>query len=214
MKAISGDCLANTAIRLCFVDTLSEFRCIRCVSQIRFHESTSRFPPLAPTGCCSPTSSVQSRRYDALLPSRRTSFPSLGGTSVALVSFAPWRTSAPPRPGVGKPVSPPVIRRGANRVLPRSWGTLDIRLHMFQSDSGGTAYVRPFRHSSVAPGMKKAKAPTMELSELNSMAFVFAVYASWSELPQYHAKLASSCWSGSAARDSHPQGSGERFQRC
>ncbi len=46
------------------------------------------------------------------------------------------------------------------------------------------------------------------------MAFGLAVYASWSELPQYHAKLASSCWSGSTERDSHPQGSDERFQSC
>ena len=128
MKAISGDCFANVAIRSCFVDTFSEFRCIRRVSQKRFDDSTSRFPPLAPTGCCSPTSSVLSRRYDALLPSHRTSFPSLGGTSVSLVEFAPWRTSAPPRPGVGDPVSPAGIRRGANRVLPSSWGTFIIRL--------------------------------------------------------------------------------------
>jgi len=49
---------------------------------------------------------VLSRRYDALQPSRRTSFPSFGGTSDALARFAPWRTSAPPRPGVGNPVSP------------------------------------------------------------------------------------------------------------
>ncbi len=40
-------------------------------------------------------------------PSRRTSFPSLGGTSVPLVTFAPRQTSGPPRPGVGHPVSPP-----------------------------------------------------------------------------------------------------------
>ena len=85
---------------------------------------------------------------------------------------------------------------------------------MFQSDSGRTDCVRPLRHSSVAPGMQKAKAPTKGLSELNSMAFGLAVYASWSELPQYHAKLASSCWSGSTERDSHPQGSDERFQIC
>jgi hypothetical protein len=85
---------------------------------------------------------------------------------------------------------------------------------MFQTDSGRTACVRPLRHSSVAPGMQKAKAPTNSLSELNSKAFGFAVYASWSELPQYHAKLASSCWSGSTARDSHPQGSDEKFQSC
>ena len=31
---------------------------------------------------------------------------------------------------------------------------------------------------------------------------------------RHHAKLASSCWSGSAGRGSHPQGSNERFQSC
>jgi len=54
----------------------------------------------------SPASSVLSKRYDALPPSRRTSFPSLGGTSVALVVFASQRTSEPLGPGVGNPVSP------------------------------------------------------------------------------------------------------------
>ena len=88
---------------------------------------TSRFPPLAPTGCCSPTSSVLSRRYDALPPSRRTSFPSLGGTSVPLVVFALCQTSALPEPGVGDPVSPSGTGRGASRALPSSWGTSMIR---------------------------------------------------------------------------------------
>ena len=119
MKAISGDCFANAAIRFCFVDTISEFRCIRRVSQKRFHESASRFPPLAPAGCCSPASSVLSRRYDALQPSRRTSFPSLGGTSDALVAFAPGRTSAPPRPGVGNPVSPSGISPRSEQGSPK-----------------------------------------------------------------------------------------------
>src|SRR6516225_3619503 len=41
----------------------------------------------------------------ACRPCRRASLPSLGGTSVALVVFAPGRTSAPPRPGVGVPVA-------------------------------------------------------------------------------------------------------------
>jgi len=107
----------------------------------------------------------------------------------------------------------PGFRRGANRVLPSSWRTI-VRLHMFQSDSGRTARTRPLRCSSMALGISKAKAPTKGLSKLNSMAFGLAVYASWSELPQYHAKLASSCWSGSTERDSHPQGSDERFQSC
>ncbi len=45
-------------------------------------------------------------------PSHRASFPSFGGTSVALVVFAPRQTSAPPRPGVGNPVSPAGNLRG------------------------------------------------------------------------------------------------------
>ena len=38
----------------------------------------------------------------------------------------------------------PGIRRGANRVLPSSWGTSLVRLHMFQTDAGRTAYTRPY----------------------------------------------------------------------
>ena len=91
----------------------------------------------------------QLRRYyqDAMTSCRsshRTPLPSCSGTSVALVAFAPWRTSAPPRPGVGHPVSPAGNLRGANRVLPSSWGTTIVRLHMFQSDAGRTACTRPY----------------------------------------------------------------------
>ena len=46
--AMGLNCAANAAIRFCFVDTIIEFRCIRRVSQKRFHESAPRFPPLAP----------------------------------------------------------------------------------------------------------------------------------------------------------------------
>ncbi len=38
----------------------------------------------------------------------------------------------------------PGIRRGANRVLPSSWGTSIVRLHMFQTDAGRIAYTRPY----------------------------------------------------------------------
>ncbi len=70
-------------------------------------------------------------------PSRRTSFPSLGGTSVALVAFAPRRTSAPPRPGVGHPVSPAGILPRKRQDLPSSWGTPIVRLHMFLPTPAG-----------------------------------------------------------------------------
>ncbi len=80
------------------------------------------------SGASSPASTVLSKRYDILLPFRRTSFPSLGDTSVSLVLFAPWQTSEQPRPGVGIPVSPAGNYRGASRTLPSSWGTSMIRL--------------------------------------------------------------------------------------
>ncbi len=141
----------SSAIRFCFVDTIIEFRCIRRVSQKRFHESAPRFPPLAPAGSCSPTSSVLSRRYDALPPFHRASFPSLGGTSVALARSLPGGRVLRQGLELVTRYLQPGIRRGANRVLPSSWGTIIVRLHMFPSDAGGTACTRPLQCSSVAP---------------------------------------------------------------
>jgi hypothetical protein len=147
-------------------------------------------------------------------PSRRTSLPLIGGTSVSLAQFAPQRTSVPPRPGVGNPVSPAGMLPRERQDLPSSWGTSNFRLHMFQPDSGRTAHTRPLRCSSVAPGTSNAKAPTIGLSKLNSMAFGLAVYASQDGSPRHHARLASGRWSGATGRAFHPQGSYERFQSC
>ena len=108
----------------------------------------------------------------------------------------------------------PGIRRGANRVLPSSWGTSIVRLHMFQSDAGRTACTRPYSAAAWPLVIKKQRLPRLGLSTLNSMAFGLAVYASQCGLLQHHARLASSCWSGSTGRASHPQGSDERFQSC
>ncbi len=146
--------------------------------------------------------------------SHRTPLPSCGGTSGSLVMFAPQQTSAPPRPGVGNPVTPTGNLPRRRQDLPSSWGTPIVRLHMFQSDSGRTARTRPSRCSSVALGISKAKAPTKGLSKLNSMAFGLAVYASQDGLPRHHARLASGRWSGATGRAFHPQGSYERFQSC
>jgi len=84
----------------------------------------------------------QLHRYyqDALTsrrPSRRASFPSLGGTSVALVAFAPRRTSAPPRPGVGDPVTPAGMLPRRRQDLASSWGTPIVRLPMFSPTPAG-----------------------------------------------------------------------------
>ena len=147
-------------------------------------------------------------------PSRRTSLPLIGGTSVSLARFAPQRTSVPPRPGVDDPVSPAGMLPRERQDLPSSWGTPIVRLHMFQSDSGRTARTRPLRCSSVALGFSNAKAPTIGLSKLNSMAFGLVVYASQDGLPRHHARLTSGRWSGATGRAFHPQGSYERFQSC
>ena len=44
-------CFASVAIRSCFVDTSPGFRCIRRMSQERFHTPASRFPPRGPARC-------------------------------------------------------------------------------------------------------------------------------------------------------------------
>ena len=67
----------------------------------------------------------------------------------------------------------------------------------------------------MAPAMRTAKAPCeLSISELNSMAFGLAVYASQDGLPRHHARLASGRWSSATGRAFHPQGSNERFQSC
>jgi hypothetical protein len=144
---------------------------------------------------------------------RRTSFPSLGDTSVALVAFAPRRTSAPPRPGVDNPVSPAGCCRGSNRSS-QVPGKPHIRLHMFQSDAGRIACTRPYSAATWPLVITRQRLPRLGLSTLDSMAFGLAVYASQRRLPDDHARLAPSCWSGSTGRGSHPQGFDERFQSC
>jgi hypothetical protein len=70
-------------------------------------------------------------------PSRRASLPSLGGTSASLVRFAPRRTSAPTRPGVGHPVSPAGNSPRRRQDLPGSWGISIVRLLVFLPTPAG-----------------------------------------------------------------------------
>jgi hypothetical protein len=171
-------------------------------------------PSTGSSGASSPASAVLSKRYDFLPP-----------FSPHFVSFA-WRylestrwfrSPADECTARAWSCSPGKPHRDCSRRrqdLPSSWGISIVRLHMFQSDAGRTAHTRPLRCSSVALGHRKAKAPTKGLSTLNSMAFGLAVYASQCGLLRHHARLASSCWSGSTGRAFHPQGSDERFQIC
>ena len=141
------------------------------------------------------------------LPSRRTSFPSLGGTSVALVRFAPRRTSAPPRPGVGNPVSPAGIRRGANRVLPSSWGTsMSVCTCSFPTPVGLLA---PDRYSAAAWPLvcEKQRLPRKVFLRTRCLRFVARVTPT--QRKTRFQPLVRRYWTGF-----HPQGSFERFQSC
>ena len=55
----------------------------------------------------------------------------------SLVVFAPRRTSAPPRPGVGHPVAPAGMLPRKRQDLASSWGTPIVRLHMFLPTPAG-----------------------------------------------------------------------------
>jgi hypothetical protein len=77
-------------------------------------------------------------------PSRRASLPSLGGTSVALVRFAPRRTSAPPEawswsPGIS---SRDVAEETAGS--PKFLGNPDCPFAHVLTDAGRTACTRPY----------------------------------------------------------------------
>jgi len=88
--------LPNSAIRLCFGDTLSEARCLRRISQGRFHDSTPRFPPPGRLGQSSPISSVLSRRSDFLpfFPRHFVAFARRYHASTRLLSFLPMPSRA------------------------------------------------------------------------------------------------------------------------
>ena len=161
----------------------------------------------------------QLRRYyqDAMTSccsSRRTSFPSLGDTSDALVVFAPWRTSEPPRPGVVNPVSPPGCCRGSNRSS-QVLGEPQLSVCTCSKPTPAGLFA-PDQFSATAWPLNPQvqRLPRLGLSALNSMAFGLAVYASQCGLLQPHARLASGFWSRSTGRDFYPQGSDERFQSC
>jgi hypothetical protein len=158
----------------------------------------------------------QLRRYyqgamTSCRPSRRTSLPSFGGTSAFTRSF---RSSADECAAEAWSWSPGGSGRDCAEETtgsPKFLGNPHCRLPC-SVDAGRTAGTRPVQCSSVAPGIRTAKAPAKGLSTLNSMAFGLAVYASPRELPRFDARLASSRWSDATGRAFHPQGSNERFQ--
>jgi len=93
---------------------LIEPRSARHVSLDRVCRPTLRFPPLGPPGEF-PSFNGTIKRYD-FLPSILPHFVSFAWQYLGCTRyFAPRRTSAPPRPGVGNPVSPSGNCRGKGR---------------------------------------------------------------------------------------------------
>ena len=89
---------------------------LRMFPSIESAGSTLRFPPPGPPRRVPRLQRYYQSAMTSCRPFRRTSLPSLGGTSRSLVRFAPRRTSVPPRPGVGHPVTPAGISRGDDRI--------------------------------------------------------------------------------------------------
>jgi hypothetical protein len=123
--------------------------------------------------------------------------------------------SAPPRPGVGNPVSP--SREFAEERTGFSQVPGEPRLSVCTCSHPTPAGLRaPDRYGAAAWPLNALvqRLSRLGLSTLNSMAFGLAVYASQCGLLPHHARLASSCWSDSTGRAFHPHGSAERFQSC
>jgi hypothetical protein len=178
------------------------------------HDLTPRFPPPAPAGGSSPASPVLPRRYD-FLPSVSPCFVTFAWRYLSSHSFFSLPGGRVLHQGpelLTRCLQPGSLLR-KRQDLASSWGISIVHSHMF-SRRRRDGCTRPLRCSRMAPGMRKAKAPTKGLSTLNSMAFGLAVYASQCGLPTPHARLASGRWSGATGRAFHPQDSAERFQSC
>ena len=141
-------------------------------------------PSTGSSGASSPASTVLSRRYDFLppVPPRFVAFAwrYLGCTRSVRSSGGRVR-----RRGLELVTRwlPPGCYRGNDRIS-QVPGEPRLSVCPCSVDSGRTARTRPLRCGSVAPGIRKAKAPTKGLSKLNSMAFGLAVYASQCGLPR------------------------------
>ena len=167
------------------------------------------------SGASSPASTVLSKRYDFLPP-----------IPPHFVSFA-WRYLGCTR----------CVRSLADECAAEAWSwSPGISGREFAEETSRISQVpgepqlsvctcsRPTPAGLLAPdhtvqqrgpwSSNRQRLPRIGLSTLNSMAFGLAVYASQCGLPQHHARLASSRWSGATGRASHPQGSDERFQSC
>jgi hypothetical protein len=148
--------------------------------------------------------------------SRRASLPSLGGAVDAFVALLP-PSGKRARTGHGlfeiRPADAEFNFDGNNRISQVPGEPL-LRLRRALRPRQDHGHQTRLRWRDSAPVAETSRAPALQLSRLNTPALALAVYASPRRLPAVDARLASGCWSGSAGRASHPQGSEKRFQKC
>ncbi len=97
------------------------------------------------------SSTIKALRLPAPIPPHFVSF-AWRYLSVSLVVFAPRRTSAPPGPGVGHPVSPAGSRRGNDRTS-QVPGEPQLSVCTCSSDAGRTARTRPVHSAAAWPSV-------------------------------------------------------------
>ena len=98
-------------------------------------------------------------------------------------SFAPRRTSKPPRPGVGNPVSPSGQCRGSNRISQVPGKPQSSVCTCSKPTPAGLLTPDPYSAATWPLVIIRQRLPRLGLSTLNSMAFGFAVYASQDRSP-------------------------------
>ena len=129
-------------------------------------------------------------------PSRRTSLPSFGGTTVSPGAFRlsrrhPARSGGP---GVGHPVSPSVSFSVETTGTPKFLGNPNSRLHMIFRPGPADASLTLTERSHGPREGNDEGTDNNRLSRLNSMAFGLAAYVSRGGYPPDRARLAPGCW--------------------
>ena len=175
---------------------------------------TLRFPPQGPPGRVP----LLQRYYQGITtscrPSHRTSFPSLGGTSVALAVFAPGGRVRRRGLELVTRYLRPGTRRGDDRIS-QVPGEPQLSVRHVPNRRRQDCLHQTIKVQQRGPWYDKSKG-SRDWVFRRSIAWLSdsLLYASQCRLPRHHARLASSRWSGATGRASHPQGSDERFQSC
>ena len=194
------------------MDTIVEFRCIRRVSQKRFHDPTPRFPPPAPAGSGSPVSAVLSRRYD-FLPLVPPHFVAFARQYLGVHSFFSLLGGRVRRQGLE------LVTRCSSREFaeettgsPKFLGNPNDLFARVPATPAGLLAPDHYGAAAWPPLCRQQRLPRWVFRRSIARLPNSLSNASQRRLPERHARLASGRWSGATGRAFHPQGSAERFQ--